>query len=248
VWTGDEMIIWGGNGSLYGWLPLDTGGRYHPSTDTWIPTSTIGAPAAGFRHSAVWSGTRMFVWGGSLNTAGRYLPHRDVWGPIATQGGPEPTASHVAVWADEFMIVWGGTRGPVGGRYFFDASPDNDSDGFCAFQDCDDTNDQIWATPGEVTGLVFTGPMTLNWDAPATPGGSTPFYDTLRSSDPTDFVAATVCVEEDDGTDTEAEDTDSPALGGVFYYLVRAENSCPVGEGSLGIGFDGTPRTGRGCP
>ena len=43
VWTGSEMIVWGGsNGSSY----FNTGGRYNPSTDSWIATSTTNAPAA----------------------------------------------------------------------------------------------------------------------------------------------------------------------------------------------------------
>jgi hypothetical protein len=41
VWTGTEMIIWGG-----GAFGMNTGGRYNPSTDTWIATSTTNAPSA----------------------------------------------------------------------------------------------------------------------------------------------------------------------------------------------------------
>ncbi len=41
VWTGTEMIVWGGQHSS----TLDTGGRYDPSTDTWTPTSTVDAPS-----------------------------------------------------------------------------------------------------------------------------------------------------------------------------------------------------------
>ncbi len=40
VWTGSEMIVWGGyfyDGSLH-WL--NTGGRYNPSTDSWTATIT----------------------------------------------------------------------------------------------------------------------------------------------------------------------------------------------------------------
>jgi len=40
VWTGTEMIIWGGSSGD------TTGGRYNPSTDTWTPTSTTNAPEA----------------------------------------------------------------------------------------------------------------------------------------------------------------------------------------------------------
>ena len=36
------MIVWGGE---HNGTPLDTGGRYNPSTDTWTATSTTGAPA-----------------------------------------------------------------------------------------------------------------------------------------------------------------------------------------------------------
>ena len=48
VWTGSEMIIWGGrsNNSV-----LDSGGRYDPATDTWTFTNTSGAPScAGEPH------------------------------------------------------------------------------------------------------------------------------------------------------------------------------------------------------
>ena len=40
VWTGNEMIIWGGKKNDFG----NTGGRYNPRTDTWRPTSTTNAP------------------------------------------------------------------------------------------------------------------------------------------------------------------------------------------------------------
>src|SRR5207245_604031 len=42
VWTGTEMIIWGGGfGSPF--TPTNTGGRYDPSTDAWTTTNTINA-------------------------------------------------------------------------------------------------------------------------------------------------------------------------------------------------------------
>ncbi len=54
VWTGSEMIVWGGDNS--GGL-LNTGGRYNPSTDSWTATSTTNAPAARNVHTAVWTGS-----------------------------------------------------------------------------------------------------------------------------------------------------------------------------------------------
>src|SRR6266853_1805735 len=74
VWTGSEMIIWGGGGG-----PLNTGGRYNPATNTWTATSGTNAPSARIDHTAVWTGTEMIVWGGFdgtnyLNSGARYIP------------------------------------------------------------------------------------------------------------------------------------------------------------------------------
>src|SRR5438477_7822465 len=62
VWTGSEMIVWGGNG---GTNYLNTGGKYDPSTDSWTATSTTNAPAARVGNTAVWTGSEMIIWGGS---------------------------------------------------------------------------------------------------------------------------------------------------------------------------------------
>jgi len=52
VWTGSEMIIWGGSPDA-GQSFLNTGGRYNPTTDSWTATSTTGAPAGRAFHTAV---------------------------------------------------------------------------------------------------------------------------------------------------------------------------------------------------
>src|SRR5438874_9470169 len=58
VWTGSEMIVWGG----FGGSVLNTGGRYNPGTDSWTATSTTSAPPARENHTAVWTGSQMIVW------------------------------------------------------------------------------------------------------------------------------------------------------------------------------------------
>ncbi|MBI4566235.1 MAG: hypothetical protein HY716_16240 [Planctomycetes bacterium] len=77
VWTGSEMIVWGGwNYAVVGFF--NTGGLYAP--DTWLgSTETSGAPTARETHAAVWTGTQMIIWGGddssgSVNTGGIYQP------------------------------------------------------------------------------------------------------------------------------------------------------------------------------
>ena len=88
VWTGSEMIVWGGEGEEF--PALDTGGKYGPATDTWTATSTTDAPAGRGFHTAVWTGSEMIVWGGVdensllLNTGGKYDPYRMV-GPLPLQ-------------------------------------------------------------------------------------------------------------------------------------------------------------------
>src|SRR5438034_4267766 len=61
VWTGSEMIVWGGSN-------LNTGGRYNPGTDSWTATSTTNAPTARHGHTAVWTGRERTVWGGAAGS------------------------------------------------------------------------------------------------------------------------------------------------------------------------------------
>jgi len=43
-------------------------------------------------------------------------------------------------------------------------------------------------------------------------------------------------------------DPTTPLLQQPFYYLVRAQNSCPQGNGPLGSGSNGAPRAAIDCP
>jgi N-acetylneuraminic acid mutarotase len=124
VWTGSEMIIWGGiDITSY----LNTGGRYNPSTDSWTATSTTGAPTGRSSHTAVWTGSEVIIWGGInttgyFNTGGRYNPGTDSWTATSTANAPARRFAHTAVWTGSQMIIWGGRFGfsghlNTGGRY-----------------------------------------------------------------------------------------------------------------------------------
>jgi N-acetylneuraminic acid mutarotase len=127
VWTGSEMIIWGGAFLQNGYHFFNTGGRYDPATDSWTATSITNAPIARWLHTAVWTGSEMIVWGGGdntdfLNTGGRYNPTADTWTPTNTTNAPTARVHHSAVWSGSEMIVWGGynyttLRMNSGGRY-----------------------------------------------------------------------------------------------------------------------------------
>jgi len=132
VWTGNEMVVWGG--WVYFPTPVyfNTGGRYNPATNTWLPTSTFNAPEARTGHSAIWTGSRMVVWGGVASqsslgpiysTGGRYDPASDDWAPTNTLGAPSARDGHTAVWTGSQMIVWGGSYKATGGRYCVTLDP-----------------------------------------------------------------------------------------------------------------------------
>jgi N-acetylneuraminic acid mutarotase len=83
VWTGAEMIVWGGYFYDGRTNFFNTGGRYNPPTDSWVPTATGHAPSPRQYQAAVWSGTEMIIWGGGyagqyLGTGGRYDPARQL--------------------------------------------------------------------------------------------------------------------------------------------------------------------------
>ena len=139
VWTGTEMIVWGGQYMAQTVQCSNTGGRYDPSTDTWASSSLLygsgeNVPEARWMHTAVWTGSRMIVWGGNgrsgyMKTGGIYDPSTDSWtaSSLTTGSGandPAGRAGHTAVWTGTEMIVWGGSRSGspyqnfnTGGRY-----------------------------------------------------------------------------------------------------------------------------------
>ncbi len=111
VWTGSEMLVWGGNLSaneLSG-----SGGRYRPDADEWSTLPGFNAPAARTGHGAVWTGQEWIIWGGFangtyLNSGARFNPTTQVWTPLATAGAPAGRDGQVMVWTGSRLLVWGG--------------------------------------------------------------------------------------------------------------------------------------------
>jgi hypothetical protein len=113
------MIVWGGD--IGGLSLVNTGGTYNPTLDTWAPTSTgANVPTVRYSHTAVWTGTRMIVWGGmgppgALNSGGVYDPALDTWAPTSVGINlPTARANHTAVSMGGRMIVWGGNGSSSG--------------------------------------------------------------------------------------------------------------------------------------
>ncbi len=127
VWTGVEMIVWGGFTGTVGYLtPVNTGSRYDPTANRWTATSQDEAPSIRSGYTVVWTGNEMIVWGGqsdpyTVDTGHRYDPATDSWAATTQLSAPRPRANHSAVWTGDEMIVWGGSGFPylldTGGRY-----------------------------------------------------------------------------------------------------------------------------------
>jgi N-acetylneuraminic acid mutarotase len=169
VWTGNVMVIWGGSGGTGATQFLNTGGRYDPITDTWTPTTTNGAPSGRQMHTAVWTGTRMIVWGGwdgspitgNTNTGAMYDPGADQWTAMSTADAPEARQSHSAVWASGpgLMIVWGGIDSlglNTGGRFNPAVGPNGTwSSEAMNFQDAPQPRQNTTAVWDDVDGLMI---------------------------------------------------------------------------------------------
>jgi N-acetylneuraminic acid mutarotase len=113
VWTGTQMVVWGGDIQAGNPTYVKTGGRYNPSTNLWASTTTTGAPSARHFQTAVWSGSQMIIWGGAdssgaLKTGGRYNPGANTWTSTTTTNAPAARYSDTAVFGSGVMIIWGG--------------------------------------------------------------------------------------------------------------------------------------------
>jgi N-acetylneuraminic acid mutarotase len=124
VWTGREMIVWGGawragNASIW----LDDGAAYDPAADRW--RKIAGSPLAGRSDAFIaWTGSQVLVWGGqrrdSLTGFGDewtdgalYDPAKNTWKPMAKWPLTERYGAR-AVWTGKRLVVWGGASAAAG--------------------------------------------------------------------------------------------------------------------------------------
>ena len=115
VWTGKELLLWGGESGHPAVLHND-GAAYNPTTGRWrtLATSPLSPRDLGV---AVWDGREMLLWGGATTTGdplhvvadgAAYDPSTDTWrmlpaSPLA------PRADAFAVWTGATMVIVGGS-------------------------------------------------------------------------------------------------------------------------------------------
>jgi len=115
----NALFIWGG-------LPVPASG---PGTGAilgigtngiptkWTAISGMGAPSARVGHSALWTGTKLIIWGGQNNSnvplgdGASYDPIADTWSALSRSNAPSARSFHAAVWTGTEMVIYGGESG-----------------------------------------------------------------------------------------------------------------------------------------
>lgn len=91
-----------------------TNGLTVADNDVWLPMTTTGAPVAQFLPSLVWTGSKLFVWGGFSTTmnasqvGGLYDPVTDSWSATSSINSPSSRNQYDILWTGAKALVWGG--------------------------------------------------------------------------------------------------------------------------------------------
>jgi N-acetylneuraminic acid mutarotase len=125
VWTGRQLLVWGGDTRGEHQVPTTDGAAYDPTTSRWQPIPPAPKSVRGLAPAAVWTGTKLLVWIGNAPdgpaVGATYDPARRSWQTIATSPlGPRESFS--TVWTGKELILFGGTGGdtiasPPGAAY-----------------------------------------------------------------------------------------------------------------------------------
>jgi hypothetical protein len=119
VWTGKELVVWGGLTSSPGDTPTPPnaygdGARLDPNTGTWQRLPPAPVPARG-DATAVWSGHEVLLWGGETGSGtevgkgAAYNPRTNQWRALPASPLRAKTLT-ASVWTgDDFVIIGGST-------------------------------------------------------------------------------------------------------------------------------------------
>ena len=118
VWSGTDILIWGGKCGDKGDQPCTAGARYSPSSNQWSPLLGSTPPGPRSDHTATWTGAEMVVWGGRdpatdamLADGALYDPTTALWRPMSSAAAPSARRYQSAIWTGSEVIVWGGDGG-----------------------------------------------------------------------------------------------------------------------------------------
>jgi hypothetical protein len=154
VWTGDEMIVWGGftRGPRGRFEVNRDGAAYDPTTDGWrrIANAPAGVRGGG-GSAAAWTGELAIFWAGnSPDGPARgavYDPAGNAWRKLP-EGPLGPRESYVSAWTGHELLIVGGTSG----------------DGFAAPVAAAVTPDGRWRLLPALNALEALIPSGVIWD------------------------------------------------------------------------------------
>lgn len=116
VWTGHELLVWGGQSGPQGETLHSDGAAYNPQTRTWrlLPAGPMSGRVG---QATVWTGTEMVIWGGYDNVTNNtmqvtadgaaYNPTTNMWqllpgSPLSARAGPQ------GLWTGSAVMILGG--------------------------------------------------------------------------------------------------------------------------------------------
>lgn len=108
VWTGTEMIVWGGG-------ERSDGAAYNPATRSWRRIAPLPPGARPFSAgAAVWTGETAVAWSGNAlegpAVGAVYDPRTDSWRGLPA-GPLGPREGYASVWTGKELLIIGGTHG-----------------------------------------------------------------------------------------------------------------------------------------
>jgi hypothetical protein len=116
VWTGRELLVWGGDSGLHGEDLHADGAAYDPGTGRWraLPPSPLSARVG---QAAAWTGSEMIIWGGYdrvsahrfqvISSGAAYDPATNTWRRLP-RAPLSPRARAIAVWTGGTLVLLGG--------------------------------------------------------------------------------------------------------------------------------------------
>jgi len=126
-----QVFVWGGQDAAA--AVLDSGAIYDVATDSWdAVVKDANTPSARSLASAVWTGDRVFVWGGTSGSAdlasgALYDPVAKAWSPVSATGAPSARRAPYLVWTGSEVLLWAGqdaAGGGVAGTFRYDPTAD----------------------------------------------------------------------------------------------------------------------------
>ena len=115
-WTGESMIVMGGDRRETMAGTSSVGGVFFPESNLWRPIESPFSGDISSRHqSSVWTGDKLILWGGydvinsmPLSNGFVYDYNTASWTEVAEESAPTPRSGHSAAWVGGKMFVFGG--------------------------------------------------------------------------------------------------------------------------------------------